>query len=61
MWKVLGRDRHLIKTIVGRGYLLVLDGPMAEVDIDIPHRTSSPANRALTWFEPDGAPQITPR
>jgi DNA-binding winged helix-turn-helix (wHTH) protein len=32
--KVLGSERHLIKTIPGRGYLLAMDGPQ-----DMQHRT----------------------
>lgn len=31
--KLLGDDRHLIKTIPGRGYLLAVDGPPAGCDI----------------------------
>lgn len=34
--KVLGEDRHLIKTIPGRGYLLAVDGPPAGGSVGAP-------------------------
>ena len=45
--KVLGHDRHLIKTIPGRGYLLAIDGPPPGDHVEAPVRDTHPEGRSL--------------